>query len=690
MLPRDLAAVVRAVLVVVVAAAVTRAAGAVLPSQPALVLAVATTLVLPGWALACAVGLSRRLDTVGMLGAAPVAGMAAWTPALALGFAVGLSFDMVLAIVALQTMVLLAVGDPRPQGIRAPDRLVLAIAVPVAALLSVQWQESLAGDAVFHLARVRKILAVPHLSLDSVSELANGKPHAGYVFPLLHAVEAAALRVAGIDPTTGFPDVVPAAVILMVFTTFAAGRAVGGTAVGTSALALVLWTWMVSSHPNLGMASWPGPFTFLVLLPVGVLAITELLRTPGDRRLTALLAATALSVSLVHVSYAVPLLALLVGVVAYTRRCLLPVVLVGAVTTAVFGFVWLVALHGYPKPVIRAGPYQHATSDVFVLVHGHALALNAENILAHEPGFLIALLALVPLLIWRAPSLAYPSAVMSGVLVLVAAPGPVLLLNATVGIGQTHRFGTAVPWELVTAVVAALVVMYADRRWILPALVLLGAAAAIGPKRVQSLWNFAPSFPTTPIAIAAVVGAAWYAVRRLRALPAPPMQAAVLPTLVVALAAVMLSDPSSLRTVASNVVHGHPRVQRTTLPAAIVNWVNHHGGSMPVVLSDQLRSYRLGAYTNAYVVAVPEVRTRAEPASLPEQRRQDVITFLKPSSSEAEREAIIRKYGVTVLVIPADHPGLITQLDHDPLLEQRLHVPGAGHGWEIYSVRPSS
>ena len=156
---------------------------------------------------------------------------------------------------------------------------------------------------MFHLARVRKILAVPHLSLDSVSELANGKPHAGYVFPLLHAVEAAALRVAGINPTTGFPDLVPAAVILVVFTTFAAGRAVGGTAVGTSALALVLWTWMVSSHPNLGMASWPGPFTFLVLMPVGVLAITELLRTPGDRRLTALLAATALSVSLVHVSY---------------------------------------------------------------------------------------------------------------------------------------------------------------------------------------------------------------------------------------------------------------------------------------------------------------------------------------------------------------------------------------------------
>jgi hypothetical protein len=90
------------------------------------------------------------------------------------------------------------------------------------------------------------------------------------------------------------------------------------------------------------------------------------------------------------------------------------------------------------------------------------------------------------------------------------------------------------------------------------------------------------------------------------------------------------------------------------------------------------------------VVSVPEVRTRAEPASLPDQRRQDVITFLKPSSSEAQREAIIRKYGVTALVIPADHPGLIMQLDQDPLLEQRLHVPGKGRGWEIYSVRQPS
>ena len=58
---------------------------------------------------------------------------------------------------------------------------------------------------MFHLARVRKILAVPHLSLDSVSELANGKPHAGYVFPLLHAVEAASLRSPASTPRPASP-----------------------------------------------------------------------------------------------------------------------------------------------------------------------------------------------------------------------------------------------------------------------------------------------------------------------------------------------------------------------------------------------------------------------------------------------------------------------------------------------------
>ena len=205
MLSRNLAAVVRAVLIVAAAAVLARAAGLVLPTQPAMAVALAAVLVVPGWALLCASGLSQRLDAVAMLGAVPAAGLAAWVPALAAGFALRLSFDVVLAAIAVQTIVLLALRDPRPHMPRRVDAWSVAAGALVAAVAASRWQESLAGDEVFHLQRARKILAVPHLSLDAVSELAGGHPHAGYVFPLLHAVEAAALRASGISPATGFP-----------------------------------------------------------------------------------------------------------------------------------------------------------------------------------------------------------------------------------------------------------------------------------------------------------------------------------------------------------------------------------------------------------------------------------------------------------------------------------------------------
>ena len=55
-------------------------------------------------------------------------------------------------------------------------------------------------------------------------------------------------------------------------------------------------------------------------------------------------------------------------------------------------------------------------------------------------------------------------------------------------------------------------------------------------------------------------------------------------------------------------MHGHPNFPDTTVPAPIVRWLAEHGGTMPTVLMDELRAYRLGAYSDAYVVAVPEVR----------------------------------------------------------------------------------
>lgn len=685
--------ILKAVLVVAAFAGAAWVAGAVLPAQPAMVVAVAAALVLPGWALGTALGLGRRLDTVLLVGLLPVTGLAAWVPALAAGFALGLTFDEVVAIVAVQTVALLALGDPLPARVQPADLATMVAVGLAAALAATRWQASLAGDEVFHLARTQKLLAVPHLSLDALSELAGGKPHAGYVFPLLHAVDAGALRLSGVAPATGFPDLVPAAAMLLALSSFAAGRAVAGRSVGAAVAALVLWVSVSDIHPTLGKASWPGPFTLLILFPAAVVALTELVRKPDDRRLQALVAASALVVALVHVSYAVPLLALMVGTVAYARRGIIGVAAAGVVTACVFAFVWWTALRGAPKPVIEAGPWRHANASAFIMERGHALALNAVTITGDQVGFVFAVLALVPLLIWRAPQFAYPAALMSGVLALVAVPGFVPVLNATVGIGQTHRFGAAVPWQVAVSVIAAVVVIHFDRRWILPTVLLLAVVAAIGPGSFHSFRRAAPSLPTTPVAVVAVLGAAWYAVRGLRAIPAPPMRAAVLPTVAVALAAVALTDLSSLRDVASHVVHGHgygrEDEQRTTVPPAIVSWIDDHGGSMPVVLADELRSYQLGAYISAYVVAVPEVRTRAEPASMPEKRRLEVSAFLSPATPESQRDALLRRYGVDIVIVRNRHPSLVAQLRSDPLLRERLSVPSPAGGWLLFTVSPA-
>ena len=684
--PRRLATVAGAGLVVIAAAALARAAGGLLPPQVALVVAFAVALLLPGWALAAASGLGRQLDAVALAGILPVAGLTAWIPAFAAGLAFGLTFDQVLAILAVQTVVLLAVGKPRPLGATRFDLATMAVLGLIAWLAATRWQASLVGDAVFHLARVQKLLALPHLSLDGLSELAGGRPHAGYVVPLLHAAEAGALRLSGITPAGGFQDLVPAAAVLIAVSSFAAGRAVAGTAAGAAVAAIVLWVSMTGApHPTLGQASWPGPFTLLVLFPGAVLALTELIRRPGDRALQALVAASALVVALVHVTYAAPLLALMVGTVAFSRRGVTGVAAAAVAAMGVAGFVWWTALRGAPKPVVATGPWKHATHSAFIIERGHALAVNAVTITAGQAAFLVAVLAVVPLMAWKAPRFAYAAALSAGGLVLLALPGPVAFMNAVLGVGQTHRFGAAIPWQVVDAVLAALVVANARRRWVLPAagLVVLTAVALSG--HVESILDDAPALPTTAIAVAVLLGAAWYAVRGIRAVPTAPIPAATLPTVAVALVVVAFTAPTSAHTVASHLLHGHAAKYHGQVPAAITGWLAAHACCTSVVLANEHNSYQLGAHVSVYVVAVPEVRTRAEPASMPDRRRSEVLTFLSPATPQSARDALLRRYGVDVVVVRSGR-AIVAQLRQNPLLHQRLKVPSPGGDWFVYTV----
>ena len=87
-----------------------------------------------------------------------------------------------------------------------------------------------------------------------------------------------------------------------------------------------------------------------------------------------------------------------------------------------------------------------------------------------------------------------------------------------------------------------------------------------------------------------------------------------------------------------------------------------------------------------YAVAVPEVRTRAEPASLPDQRRHDLTAFLAPGTPEAQRDAILRKYGVDIVAVPQKRSRLLPALAADPLLRRRATIPSSGGDLVVYTV----
>ena len=173
-----------------------------------------------------------------------------------------------------------------------------------------------AGDALFHAGRVRKLIELDSLSLSGISTYLDGAPHAGYAFPLLHAAQAGAVKLAGGDPSATYVSLVPVFVCLVPVAVYAAGRAIAGPAVGAAAALLACWDALVPGAWPLSL-QWteqPPTFTFVVLLPIGVLVIHELCRTPEHRGLQASWLAIVGVVAFVHPTYVFPLLAIGTGV----------------------------------------------------------------------------------------------------------------------------------------------------------------------------------------------------------------------------------------------------------------------------------------------------------------------------------------------------------------------------------------
>ncbi len=673
-----------------------RVGGALLPGPAAAGIGFALGLGLPGAALLRALGLDARLGALGSLVVLPTAGLVAWVAPLAVALTIGLPLGWVLWPTLAASALVLALAPGIGLHVAVRPAAVAATATLAMAAVASRWQPPyLTGDAFFHAGRVRKLLDLPELSFSGVSAYHHGTVHAGYAFPLLHAVQAVAIRLAGLEPSAAYLDLVAVSAALIPITVFAAGRSVGGQTVGACAAAIAVWDVTGGGGRALVAIEQPGAFVFVLLFPAAVYLIAELHRTPDDRRVAAAICGSVLVVALIHPTYALVLLAVLAAAVVATHRGWRMLAVGVAETAVVFVVIWAAALRGAPRGAGRT----EATGD-FWTVSGNVLALAGDWIVHNRVPFLAAVLLVVPLLFVRDRRYAFAAALCAGGLALAALPGLTTLLADVIGNGQTRRVWAGTPWVYLPALVIAFAASR-ERGRRLAALVGAVAVGSVVLTNWHVIWGGWLTIVTSGVAAAATVILLWRllgpATPQLRPVDAAPMLPAF--ALVIALLAGGLLHDG--RATASALVHGaSPPPMRHRLTPGLIAWVRSHDGPpFPVVMAP-LRSgpsdrftglaFQLIGEADVYAVGLPESRTRAEARTNPVARRRDVVAFFDPASSDRTRQQILDRYDVSYVIVdlhrtPRFARAIAGLPSLTPVYRDRAFRPGFGQ-YQVWAV----
>ncbi len=642
-------------------------------AQVGLVAGLGLALGLPAIALADRTGLSARLTAAETMALVPVTGMAAWAVPLALGLALHVRFSSVMWTVLVGSALAL---DWRPLSTTFTLRgrvepLAVLLGGVLVAVASSQWQPALGGDALFHAGLIRKLLALPGISLGGVSPYLGGHPHAGYAFPLLHAVQAGAILLAGGDPSAGYTNLTPAFALLIPVAAYGAGRALANPAVGM--IAATLSSWDSATRIVAGLVKEPPFFTFVILLPAAVVLLVHLYRERTGRRWSAWTVVAALEVAVVHPTYTIAVLVMIAAVVVLDHRLWPALVAATGVCAAAGGWVYAVALSGGEhRPAPGAAPGQLITAG------GHALASSGQAILAHRVELLPALVAtLVVLRKGRSPWL-LPAALSAAMLALVAVPGSGTVLTAAVSGGQAERFWNAVPWIFMTAAALAAAVAVARTPRRLCALAVALAASSVLLEHAGFLWGQggpraagwpAPSLhpvvwvftlPDLLTTAAAVAGAALLLRRGLArsaapsvAIPTTPLTPAALLLLALMAGPIVRDAPRLLATLRDG--SAQAAIRNLVTPGVIAFLQSHSRARLPVVLAPYAEpadgiAYQIVGRADVYAVAISEAHSRATPRDYPQRRREDVDRFFSAASSETVRDALMARYRVDYVV----------------------------------------
>jgi hypothetical protein len=530
---------------------------------------------------------------------------------------------------------------------------VLAVGVVLAAI--VWWAAgTISGDALFHLARVRKLDDFEILySVRAANEFIDGGLHPGYAFPLWHGVLALVARIGGVDPAEVVRHLATVLTPLALLVSYGAGRALFRSwAGGVAALTVTL--------AQLGFSrAGTGSFAFLalpatsarVLIVPAVLALVFALAGGGSWSLLAPLVAAGTALALVHPTYALFLALPLAGLVV-ARIALEPGDRGGPLRLALALPTLLVPFFLYSLwilPVLNSTVARGEDDRARALgryagqldVVGGAYRL-APDFIARGGAAVVAALLAVPVAALAARRL-WGALVLGGslaVFLVVLVPPVFTPFADAVSISQGRRLAAFLP--LVFALAGAAVLL--GRLRLVGVVVALAAGALL-----QALYPGEFSYrvgeggPGWTVWLALVGGALALALAVWRR-PAGPE-----PTLWAALAAVAFALPMAVTGLAD--VRKEDRPDRYALTPGLVAELQTIE-KRRVILSNLEASYRVAAYAPLYIVGAPPAHVARTKLNRPLHRRRDVVAFFfRRGVSDVRRREILDDYLVHAVLV---------------------------------------
>ncbi len=606
-------------------------------------LAVATAVVLaPGWLLARALGVRSVAASLGWA-------LVVVFGALAITLALGSTLTVTVVLLGVAALAAGAVGVSRgwPRASSVPGRAWAFFWGAVVGLLLWIAAPSVRGDGLFHLARARKLLDLDALSLDRVSEFADGSLHPGYAFPLWHGFLALVAKVAGEDPERVVVHLPSILAPLAVVVAFEAGWALFRRtwAAGVTAGAQVA---MIGFAPGMGGAyvflSLPATSSRQLLAPAALALALECVRSPS-RGLVASTAAAGLVLAVVHPTYAIFLWIPFVGFLAvralWERKDLRTgsLALCALFVPAALFMLWLRPIVNDTRSVSPdAQELQRAFAQYRGQLHVHsATSYNlAPEVFTRAGAVAIAALLLVPVagLAARRRWAAYVVGGSVAVFAVMLVPFLFTSLADLVSISQVRRAAGFFPFAFAFA--GGLGVL---SRLVGPILLPLALGAGMFFQIVYPgdfdyvLRDPAPTW----IAWFSVVGAlAALAVGFVRRRPALETGAA--------LAAAAFLTP----VFGGGLLDWRPPPPPaiTTLSAGLVKALRADVEPGAIVFSDPQTSFRVAAFAPVYVAAAPPGHVADTEENRPYERARDARRFLRTGDL-----SIPRSYGAEYVVV---------------------------------------